>query len=153
MKYCGIDLHSNNSVIVVIDDEDRVVARKRLPNELARIVEFVASWRDELAGVVVESTYNWYWLVDGLQAAGFEAPLANTAAIGSTTASSTAAMKRTPGIWRICCGWGFCRRERSCLGMSGPCEISRESACSWCAAARRTSWRSRTSWPGSLAGG
>ncbi|MER9222713.1 hypothetical protein NKI48_28090 [Mesorhizobium sp. M0644] len=40
-------------------------------NELARIVEFVAPWRDELAGVVIESTYNWYWLVDGLQAAGF----------------------------------------------------------------------------------
>jgi transposase len=81
MKYCGIDLHSNNSVVVVIDDEDRVVGQKRLPNELARIVAFVASWRDELAGVVVESTYNWYWLVDGLQAAGFEVRLANTAAI------------------------------------------------------------------------
>src|SRR5260370_10619493 len=81
MKYCGIDLHSNNSVIVVIDDEDRVVAQKRLPNELARIVEFVAPWRDELAGVVIESTYNWYWLVDGLQAAGFQVHLANTTAI------------------------------------------------------------------------
>ncbi len=31
----------------------------------------------ELAGVVVESTYNWYWLVDGLQAAGFAVHLAN----------------------------------------------------------------------------
>ena len=81
MKYCGIDLHSNNSVIVVIDEEDRVVAQKRLPNELARIVAFIAQWRDELAGVVVESTYNWYWLVDGLQAAGLQVRLANTAAI------------------------------------------------------------------------
>jgi len=34
-----------------------------------------------LAGVVVESTYNWYWLVDGLQAAGYRVHLANTAAI------------------------------------------------------------------------
>ena len=32
MKYYGIDLHSNNSVIVVIDDEDRVVAQRRLPD-------------------------------------------------------------------------------------------------------------------------
>ena len=45
MKYCGIDLHSNNSVVVVIDDEDRVVAQRRLPNDLSRIIEFVAPWR------------------------------------------------------------------------------------------------------------
>src|SRR5271157_2188906 len=81
MKYCGIDLHSNNSVIVVIDEEDRVVAQRRLPNDLSRIVEVVAPWRDELVGVVIESTYNWYWLVDGLQAAGFRVHLANTTAI------------------------------------------------------------------------
>ena len=38
-------------------------------------------WREELAGVVVESTYNWYWLMDGLQEAGFAVKLANTGAI------------------------------------------------------------------------
>jgi transposase len=81
MMYSGIDLHSNNSVVAVIDDADRVVAQKRLPNDIAMIVGFLSRWRDELAGIVVESTYNWYWLVDGLQAAGFHVHLANTAAI------------------------------------------------------------------------
>ena len=81
MKYSGIDLHSNNSVVTVTDEGDRVVAEKRLPNDLARIVGFLSPWRDELAGVVVESTYNWYWLVDGLQEAGFTVKLANTGAI------------------------------------------------------------------------
>lgn len=81
MKYSGIDLHSNNSVVTVTDDEDRVVAEKRLPNDLAKIIGFLVPWRVELAGVVVESTYNWYWLVDGLQEAGFEVKLANTGAI------------------------------------------------------------------------
>jgi transposase len=81
MKYSGIDLHSNNSVVTVTDDEDRVVAEKRLPNDLSRIVEFLKPWRDEMAGVVVESTYNWYWLVDGLQEEGFVVKLANTGAI------------------------------------------------------------------------
>lgn len=81
MKYSGIDLHSNNSVVTVTDDTDRVVAEKRLPNDLVKIVGFLLPWRDELAGVVVESTYNWYWLVDGLQEAGFEVKLANTGAI------------------------------------------------------------------------
>lgn len=81
MKYSGIDLHSNNSVVTVTDEEDRVVAEKRLPNELAKILALLAPWQEELVGVVVESTYNWYWLVDGLKAAGYKVHLANTSAI------------------------------------------------------------------------
>jgi transposase len=81
MKYSGIDLHANNSVVTVIDEEDRVVAEKRLPDELSKIIGFLMPWRDELAGVVVESTFNWYWLVDGLREAGFVVHLANTVAI------------------------------------------------------------------------
>src|SRR5258707_1309822 len=81
MMYSGIDLHSNNSVVAVIDDGDRVVAQKRLPNDIGKITGFLARWQDELAGVVVESTYNWYWLVDGLQDAGLHVHLANTAAV------------------------------------------------------------------------
>ena len=37
MKYCGIDLHSNNSVVLVSDEEDRIVLQKRLPNDLGQI--------------------------------------------------------------------------------------------------------------------
>jgi transposase len=81
MKYSGIDLHSNNSVVSVADEEDRVVAQKRLPNDLAKILGLLEPWRKELAGVVVESTFNWYWLVDGLQAAGVKVHPANTVAI------------------------------------------------------------------------
>ena len=81
MKYSGIDLHSNNSVVTITDEEDRVMAEKRLPNDLTKILDFLRPWKDELAGVVVESTFNWYWLVDGLQEAGFKVHLANTTAI------------------------------------------------------------------------
>ena len=81
MNYSGIDLHSNNSVVTVIDDEDRVMAEKRLPNDLAKTLAFLLSWKETLAGVVVESTFNWYGLVDGLQAAGFKVHLGNTTAI------------------------------------------------------------------------
>jgi transposase len=79
MKYSGIDLHSNNSVVVVSDEADRVVYRRRLPNELSKVLEALEPYRDELAGVVVESTYNWYWLVDGLQAAGHRVQLSHPA--------------------------------------------------------------------------
>ena len=81
MKYSGIDLHSNNSVVSVIDETDRVLAEKRLPNDLTRILTFLAPWKADLGGVVIESTFNWYWLVDGLQSAGFVVHLANTTAI------------------------------------------------------------------------
>jgi transposase len=81
MKYSGIDLHSNNSVVVVSDEADRLVYRARLANELGKVLEALEPHREELAGVVVESTYNWYWLVDGLQAAGYKVHLANTAAM------------------------------------------------------------------------
>lgn len=80
-KYSGIDLHSNNCVVAVIDEADQVLYRKRLPNEIAVIVAVLDVYRGELHSVVVESTYNWYWLVDGLMEAGFEVRLANTAAI------------------------------------------------------------------------
>jgi len=81
MKYSGIDLHSNNSVVVVSDEADRVLVRRRVPNDAAAILAQLAVHREELVGVVVESTYNWYWLVDALQAAGYRVHLANTAAI------------------------------------------------------------------------
>ncbi len=81
MKYSGIDLHSNNAVVAVIDDDDRVLYCKRLTNDLSLIVTALMPWRDELQGIVVESTFNWYWLVDGLMATGFAVHLANSAAI------------------------------------------------------------------------
>jgi len=85
MKYSGIDLHSNNSLVTVTDEADRVVAEKRLPNELSTILAFLSPWREELMGVVVESTYNWYWLVDGLMAEGYAIHLANPSAIQKYT--------------------------------------------------------------------
>ena len=79
--YGAIDLHSSNNVTVVIDEQDRVVYQKRLPNELALIVKGLSVYQSELEGIVVESTYNWYWLVDGLMDQGHRVHLANTAAI------------------------------------------------------------------------
>ena len=79
--YGAIDLHSNNNVTVLIDEQDQVVYQKRLPNELGLITEQLSGYRDRLQGIVVESTYNWYWLVDGLMEHGHRVHLANTAAI------------------------------------------------------------------------
>jgi len=81
MLFCGIDLHSNNSFIVVSDDTDKVLYSRRLPNNLGEICTALSPYKAQLSGVVVESTYNWYWLVDGLMDAGYTMHLANTTAI------------------------------------------------------------------------
>ncbi len=79
--YCGIDLHASNSYVVVLDEADRVVVGQRLPNELVRIEAELAPHREELVGVAVESTFNWYWLVEGLMEAGYRLQLVNTTAV------------------------------------------------------------------------
>src|SRR2546425_12340843 len=79
--YGGIDLHANNSVVVLLNEQDQVVYQKRLPNDLPTILEALAPHHAEIKGLVVESTYNWYWLVDGLMEAGYRVHLAKPAAM------------------------------------------------------------------------
>ena len=79
--YAGIDLHSSNSYIGIIDEQDRRQFGKRLPNSLTQILLALEPFRKNLEAVVVESTYNWYWLVDGLQEEGYKVHLANPSAI------------------------------------------------------------------------
>jgi transposase len=78
--YCGIDLHSTNNYLGIYDQDDREVMSKRLPNDLATVLRSLEPYREELAGIAVESTYNWYWLVDGLRDHNYNVVLANPAA-------------------------------------------------------------------------
>ncbi len=79
--YCGIDLHSDNHVVIVIDETDKRVFEKRLINDLSQTLKVLSPYREKLLGVAVESTFNWYWLVDGLQEHGYNLQLVNTAAV------------------------------------------------------------------------
>lgn len=77
--YAGMDLHGDNVFCTVMDQEYRVVFERRLPNDLNVVLETLSPYRERLKGVAVESTYNWYWLVDGLKADQYPARLANPA--------------------------------------------------------------------------
>jgi transposase len=79
--YSGIDLHSTNSYVAIIDESGKRIFKKKLPNDITTITEKLSLYSGTLEGVVVESTYNWYWLVDGLMADGFAVHLANPSAI------------------------------------------------------------------------
>jgi transposase len=79
--YCGIDLHSSNGVYFVTDEQDKPLFKKRLPNSLPVILDALEAFRKDLKLVAVESTYNWYWLVDSLSEHGYPVCLANPSAI------------------------------------------------------------------------
>ena len=80
--YAGLDLHSRNTYIGIMDDTLNRVFKKRVVNDLDQILHILEPFKKRLKGFVVESTYNWYWLVDGLMDAGYgNAHLANPSAI------------------------------------------------------------------------
>jgi transposase len=79
--YVGIDLHSNNNYIGIIDQENRRVFKKKTINDLSEIIKALYPYKREIQGIVVESTFNWYWIVDGLMDAGYRVHLANPSAI------------------------------------------------------------------------
>jgi transposase len=77
--HCGMDLHGDNVYCAVMDRAYRTVFERRLPNDPEAVLSALAPYQDRLAGVAVESTYNWYWLVDTLQANRYTTHLANPA--------------------------------------------------------------------------
>lgn len=79
--YCAIDLHSTNNVPVVINNDDKCLFSKRLPNDLDVITRELSPFREDITAVAVESTYNGYWLLDGLAEAGYEVMLVNTSQV------------------------------------------------------------------------
>jgi len=56
--YCAADLHSNNHFLTIIDEHDKRVLEKRLPNDLAVTLQTLEPYRADISGVAVESTFN-----------------------------------------------------------------------------------------------
>ncbi len=79
--YSGIDLHSNNLTLAIMDETGKRVLKKRLINDGEVVLNTLEPHRTELVGIVVESTYNWYWLVDTLMDHEYQVHLANPSAI------------------------------------------------------------------------
>ena len=75
----GIDLHSNNALCGLMDENGRRLVHQKLPCDLAAILQLLEPYKDRIATIAVESTFNWYWLVDGLQGHGYHVVLANPA--------------------------------------------------------------------------
>ena len=77
----GMDLHGNNVVIGVINQDGKRVAHRKVDCDLKQVIKFLQPLKAQLQSAAVESTFNWYWLVDGLRSAGYPIDLANPAKI------------------------------------------------------------------------
>ena len=73
--YAGFDLHCNNNYLGIVDGDGKRVFKKELSNHMEWIREVLVAFEAELVGIAVESTYNWYWMVDGLMDKGYKVHL------------------------------------------------------------------------------
>lgn len=129
--YGGIDLHSNNGYYGIVDEKGKRVFKRRLPNQLPEVLSNLEPFKADLEAIAVESTYNWYWLVDGLMEQGYPMKLANPAkmdqydgikdADDENDAFFVAELLRL-GMWRV--------RSSSSRSMRS-CEQCRGSGRSW----------------------
>jgi hypothetical protein len=57
------------------------VAHRKLECDLKQVTQFLKPLKPQLQSMAVESTFNWYWLVDRLRSADYPIDLANPAKI------------------------------------------------------------------------
>jgi transposase len=67
--------------VAVTDEEDNKVVDKRIDNNLHITLELLSPYKEQIKAVAIESTFNWYWLADGLVENDYEVQWVNTAAV------------------------------------------------------------------------
>jgi len=92
--FVGIDLHSNNNFVGIIDKKDCRISSEKHPNDLGIVLNTLKPFKRQIKGVVVESTFNWYWLVDGLMDNKYKVHLANPSQV-----QQYSGMKYTDDKW------------------------------------------------------
>jgi len=77
--YCGADLHANNVFLTLCDRTGKRVMQRRIKANLESVKAAPDPYWPRVERVAVESTFNWYWFVDGLRRQGRDVRLANPA--------------------------------------------------------------------------
>lgn len=67
--YCGIDLHSREMYVSVMDRDGKIVFYRNMPNKFSVFNSFVKPYLPDMA-VAVESSCYYYWLSDACREAG-----------------------------------------------------------------------------------
>ena len=133
----GIDLHSNNALCGLMDQSGRRLLHKKLPCDLSAILQLLQPYKKRIATIAVESTFNWYWLVDGLQDHGYHVVLANPAAMqpysGKKHTDDVSDAYFLAELLRL----NLLPPAISTTVRSDQCEICCAVGCCWCASAPR----------------
>lgn len=79
--YVGMDLHSSNCYTGIIDENSKKLFGRKITNDQRKIISALSPYKENITGIAVESTYNWYWLVDALMKEGYKLHLANPSAM------------------------------------------------------------------------
>ena len=53
--YVGVDLHSNNNYVGIVDEDNRPLFRKKLPNDLGKVLSVLEPFRNDVAGLLMAS--------------------------------------------------------------------------------------------------
>lgn len=77
--YCGSDLHGNNVFLTLCNQKGQRVMQRRVKANLASVNQALEPYMERIESIAVESTFNWYWFVDGLKDKGMDVRLANPA--------------------------------------------------------------------------
>ena len=56
----GIDLHGNNRVIGLVNQDGGRLKHQKLACDLELVDAFLAPYKAQVKSIAVESTYNWY---------------------------------------------------------------------------------------------
>ena len=136
--YSAADLHSNNHFLAIIDEQDKRVLEKRLPNDLATTLKTLEPYRAGIVGIAVESTFNWYWLVDGLIEAGYTVKLVNTSKVRQYEGLKYTDDRHDAFWLAYQMRLGICPRATSTRKSSVPCAICCANGAVWYDSARQT---------------
>ena len=100
--------------------------KKKLANDLDTVLSVLEPFRKDMAGIAAESTYNWYWFVDGLMDNGYKVHLANPSAIQRYKGLKKSTTREAPSGWQTCCGWEYFPPATSTPKKRGPSGMSRK---------------------------
>lgn len=87
--YCGVDLHSRSMYICVFDCLMKVILlHKNIGNDPEYFLKLISTWANDIT-VVVESTFNWYWLYDYCESEGIRFALAHSLYLKAVNGAKT----------------------------------------------------------------
>ena len=129
--YAGIDLHASNSFLAVVDREGKTVFKRRLLNDSAIVLSVLEPYRECMQGIAVESTFNWYWLVDALMDAGYRVHLGKSCRYPEVPGIKHSDDTSDAVGWQKCCAWAFCRKDISIHGRATGQGPAAGRGCTW----------------------